>query len=112
MNEGKWKDKQIIRALSVMQTLKSQIETSFSDSLIGLHVGYSNQFWHVTELIKSDTSHYASCDGNGGQLLIHNKKYNLLLIVTAGNYNRKDLRKNSSDIYTDFVYPAVIKNNL
>ena len=69
----------------------------------------SNQFWHVTEVIKGDTTIYVQCQGNGGQLIIQNKKYNLLVIVTAGNYNRWDIRKNAFDLYTDFVYPAIIK---
>ena len=108
MNDGKWNGKQIISSSIVTQTLKSQITTP--DTYPGFpQIGYSNQFWIITEVNKADTITYAQCQGNGGQLIIHDKKYNLLLIVTAGNYNRWDLRKSSFDIYTDFVYPAIMK---
>ncbi|HEX6848715.1 MAG TPA: hypothetical protein VF144_17135, partial [Chitinophagaceae bacterium] len=110
MNEGKWNGKQIIPAHLVSQTLKSQITTG--DTYPGFpHIGYSNQFWHITEVIKGDTSRYVQCQGNGGQLIIQNKKKKLLLIITAGNYNLWNLRKGAFDLYTDFVYPA-IKNRL
>ncbi|WP_324229443.1 alpha/beta fold hydrolase [Lacibacter sp.] len=108
MNDGKWNGKQIVSSSIVTQTLKSQITTP--DTYPGVpQIGYSNQFWIITEVNKADTITYAQCQGNGGQLIIHDKKHNLLLIVTAGNYNRWDLRKSSFDIYTDFVYPAIMK---
>ncbi len=108
MNDGKWNGKQVISSSLVTQTLKSQVTTP--DTYPGYpHIGYSNQFWINTEVIKRDTSVYAQCQGNGGQLITHDKKHNLLLIVTAGNYNRWDTRKSSFDIYTDFVYLAIIK---
>lgn len=108
MNDGKWNDKQIIPSSAVTQTIRSQITTP--DTYPGVpHIGYSNQFWIITEVNKGDTITYAQCQGNGGQLIIHDKKHNLLLIITAGNYNRWNLRKSAFDIYTDFVYPAIIK---
>lgn len=108
MNDGKWNGKQIVSSSIVTQTFKSQITTP--DTYPGFpHIGYSNQFWIITEVNKADTVTYAQCQGNGGQLIIHDKKHKLLLIVTAGNYNRWDLRKSSFDIYTDFVYPAIMK---
>jgi CubicO group peptidase (beta-lactamase class C family)/pimeloyl-ACP methyl ester carboxylesterase len=108
MNDGKWNSKQIIPSSSIMQTLKSQITLPYKDSLVPF-TGYSNQFWHITEIIKGDTTGYVYCDGNGGQMIIHNKNLNLLVIITAGYYNRRDLRKYAYDIYTDFIYPAIIK---
>ena len=108
MSNGKWRGKQVIPTSAVAQTIKTQIATPFTDSLIAPYVGYSNQFWIITEIIKADTSTYAQCQGNGGQLIVQDKKNDLLLIVTAGNYNQF-LRKSSFDIYADFVYPAIIK---
>lgn len=108
MNQGKWNGKQIIPAQLLSKTLNGQVTTG--DTYPGFpHIGYSNQFWHVTQVIKGDTLKYAQCQGNGGQLITQDKKNNLLLIVTAGNYNRWNLRKNSYDIYGDFIYPAITK---
>jgi CubicO group peptidase (beta-lactamase class C family)/pimeloyl-ACP methyl ester carboxylesterase len=109
MNEGKWNGKQIIPSHLVSATLNSQIKVG--DMLPNFpHIGYSNQFWHYTEVIKADTSRYALCVGNGGQLIIQDKKNHLLLIITAGTYNLRGRRKiHEEDIYADFVYPAIIK---
>jgi CubicO group peptidase (beta-lactamase class C family)/pimeloyl-ACP methyl ester carboxylesterase len=108
MNDGKWNGKQVIPSTSVMQTIKSQINTG--DTYPNFpYIGYSNQFWHITEVINADTSRYVQCLGNGDQLILQDKKNNLLLIVTAGNYNLRGRRKTGEDIYTDFVYPAIIR---
>ena len=108
MNNGKWDGKQIISFSLVAETLKSQITTGDTYPAVP-HIGYSNQFWHITEVIRGDTTKYAQCQGNGGQLIMQDKRNNLLLIITAGNYNQWNLRKNAYDLYTDFVYPAIIK---
>jgi hypothetical protein len=62
-----------------------------------------------TQIIDGNSVYYNQAQGNGGQLIVMDKKNNLLLVVTAGNYNRSDLRKTSWEIYGDFVYPAIIK---
>jgi CubicO group peptidase (beta-lactamase class C family)/pimeloyl-ACP methyl ester carboxylesterase len=108
LNNGMWKGKKIIPTHLVKQTLLSQISTPFADSIVPF-VGYSNQFWIYTEKIKGELVDYVQAQGNGGQIILLDKKNDLVLIITAGNYNRRDLRKNSYDIYPNFVYPAVIK---
>lgn len=108
MNDGKWNGKQIIPSSSVRQTMKSQINTGDTFPRFP-SIGYSNQFWHITEVFKDYTSKYAQCLGNGDQLIIKEKELDLLLIITAGNYNRRGRRKTGEDIYTDFVYPAISK---
>ncbi|MBA3972151.1 MAG: serine hydrolase, partial [Bacteroidetes bacterium] len=109
LNNGKWNQKQIIPAHLVARTLTSQATTQYADSIVPF-VGYSNQFWIYTEKIKGELVDYVQTQGNGGQIILLDKKNDLELIITAGNYNRRDLRKNSYDIYTDFVYPAIVRN--
>lgn len=108
MNGGKWKDKQVIPAKLVVQTMKSQVATPFTDADYP-DVGYSNQFWIYTQMIAGKPVNYIHAQGNGGQLIVMDKKNNLVLIVTAGNYNKRGLRKSSWEIYGDFIYPAIIK---
>jgi CubicO group peptidase (beta-lactamase class C family) len=107
MNNGKWAGQQIIPSELVVQTLKSQVTTPFKYSSVP-HIGYSNLFWVTTEIIEGKTITYAQCQGNGGQIITMDKQSNLVLIITAGNYNR-ELPKGSWDIFPDFVYPAVLK---
>lgn len=107
LNNGKWNGKQVIPTNLVALTLKSQVSTPFSNSIVP-HIGYSNQFWIPTEIINGKTVTWAQAQGNGGQIIIIDKLNNLVAVITAGNYNAKNLRKTSWDIYPDFIYPAVI----
>ncbi len=106
LNNGIWNGKQIIPTHLVTQTLISQISAPYADSVVPF-VGYSNQFWIYTENIKGKLVNYVQAQGNGGQIIHINKRSGVVLIVTAGNYNRRDLRKSSFDIFPDFIYPAI-----
>ncbi len=107
LNIGRWNGKQIISKRLVAQTFRSQIATPYTDSLYP-GVGYSNQFWTYTQLINGRPISYVQAQGNGGQIIAMDKQNDLVVIVTAGNYNVRGLRKNSFDIYADFVHSAVI----
>ncbi len=74
-------------------------------------VGYSNQFWIFKVNIKGGLVDYVQGQGNGGQIIQLDRRNNLVLVVTAGNYNERNIRKNSFNIYPDFVYPAVIRQD-
>jgi CubicO group peptidase (beta-lactamase class C family) len=106
LNEGKWNGEQIIPSDLVSQTLKSQIATPYFDSTYA--VGYSNQFWIITEIVEGKKVTYAQAQGNGGQIIIIDKQYDLVLVITSGNYNQRDIGKSSWHINIDFVYPALI----
>jgi CubicO group peptidase (beta-lactamase class C family) len=106
MNDGKWNGKQIINMNLVAQTMQSQITTQDADSIV-LFAGYSNQFWIYTENIRTKLVSFVQCQGNGGQIILMDKKHDLVMVVTAGNYNQRDLRNGSYDIYPDFIHHAV-----
>ena len=106
LNNGKWNGKQIIPSHLVAQTLKSQISIPYADSIVPF-VGYSNQFWIFKQNIKGELVDYVQGQGNGGQIIQPDTKNNLVLVVTAGNYNERNIRKSSFNIYPDFVYPSV-----
>ncbi|MBX2992988.1 MAG: serine hydrolase [Bacteroidetes bacterium] len=106
LNDGMWNGKQIIPSHLVAQTSRSQIATPYSDSTY--HTGYSNQFWIPTEIVEGQEVSWIQCQGNGGQIVVIDKQFDLVLVITAGNYDQSDLRKSSWDIYFDFVYPAVV----
>jgi CubicO group peptidase (beta-lactamase class C family)/pimeloyl-ACP methyl ester carboxylesterase len=106
MNDGKWQNKEIIPMHLVAQTINSQAVTHDADSIV-LFAGYSNQFWIYTENIKGKLADFVQCQGNGGQIILMDKKHDLVLVVTAGNYNNRTLRKSSYDIFPDFIYPSV-----
>lgn len=106
LNDGIWNNNQIIPSQLVAQTLRSQISTPYTDSTY--RTGYSNQFWLPTEIIEGKEVSWVQCQGNGGQIVVIDKQFDLVLVITAGNYDRSDLKKSSWDIYFDFVYPAIV----
>lgn len=107
LNNGKWKDKQIIPSYLVTQTIKKQISTP--DSSAAYHLDYSNQFWIYNEMMDNKEIAWVQCQGNGGQIIIIDKKFDLVLVITAGIYNQANVRKSSWDIYLDFIYPSLVK---
>jgi len=109
LNGGKWNGKQIIPAHLVEQSLTSQITTPYGDSL--LKAEYSNQFWVYSENILGSPITYIQAQGNGGQIVVIDKHSNLVLVLTAGNYDVAAPRKSSWNIYADFIYPALWKIN-
>jgi hypothetical protein len=50
------------------------------------------------------------CVGNGDQRIFMNKANRLVVVITAGNYNKWDIRKNAGALLKDFIYPAIVKN--
>lgn len=105
-NNGKWKTKQIIPSHLVAQTLKSQVSTP--DSSAEYHLEYSNQFWIYNEIVNDKELTWVQAQGNGGQIIIIDKKFDLVLVITAGNYNQ-NVRRGPWDIYLDFIYPSLTK---
>jgi CubicO group peptidase (beta-lactamase class C family)/pimeloyl-ACP methyl ester carboxylesterase len=108
LNNGNWNGKSIIPPQFVEQTLQSQVTTTYNSGQES-YVGYSNQFWLPTYIVPDGKSYVVEAVGNGGQLILISKELNLVLIVTAGNYNIRNLPKDTYHIYRDFVYPAVSK---
>lgn len=106
LNNGIWKKKQIIPPDLAAYSLKSQISTP--DSSATYHLGYSNQFWIYNEVTENAALTWVQCQGNGGQIIIIDKAFDLVLVITAGNYN-KNVQKGSWDIYPDFIYPSLEK---
>ncbi len=102
LNNGKWNDKQIISSHLVNESMRTHI---YSEE----PYGYGYQFWTLVDSVQNQQVKTVEASGNGGQKIEMNKSKNLLLIITAGNYNVHDLQKTPYDLYLDFVYPAVLK---
>ncbi|MEJ8842587.1 alpha/beta fold hydrolase [Lacibacter sp. H375] len=108
LNDGKWNGKQLISSRLAAASLKQQIETPFSDSLV--RIGYGYQFWTYAETIAGKPLKYAQAQGNGGQFVVIDKQSGLVVVLTSGNYNLNyQLRKTSESIYIDFILPAINK---
>ncbi|HET9746279.1 MAG TPA: alpha/beta fold hydrolase [Chitinophagaceae bacterium] len=107
LNGGKWNNKQVITSNAITQLSKEQLSTPYTGGPIS-KVGYSYQIWLYTYR-SAGKSPVIQGNGNGGQIITIDKESDLVLIATAGNYNSRDIRKQSDELYPDFIYPAILK---
>ena len=100
LNEGKWKENQIIpsKLINEAQQLQVEIEPGF---------GYGYQIWVPTDSIKRKLITTVEASGNGGQIIAINKTFNTVIVITAGNYNKNDMTWGSADLCLKYVYPAI-----
>ncbi len=101
-NKGNWNGKQLISENLVNESLKKHIYTEEP-------YGYGYQFWTLVDTIQNRIIKTVEATGNGGQKIEINKQEDLILVITAGNYFKKNLEKTSYDVYLDFVYPSILK---
>ena len=98
-HEGQWDEKQIIQKEWVNASLTSQINRPEGG-------GYGYQFWILDYLIQGKSLTIPAAVGNGDQRIYFDKENNLLVVTTAGNYNKWDIENNANaalqKIYTSF----------
>ena len=91
LSEGMWGPRQIIPRDWVMASLKSSISRPKGG-------GYGYQFWTFDYAVNGDRLTIPAAVGNGDQRVFIDKKNDLLVVTTAGNYNLWDIENNSSAI--------------
>lgn len=104
MNDGKWKDKDILNTDWTEQSLSSAItRPSTKDK----NAGYGFQFWTFKETIKDKEIEIQEAKGNGGQRIFFCKPLNLLVVITAGNYNNWEIKNDSKAVLLKYIIPAI-----
>ncbi len=103
LNNGQWNGKQIISENWVAQTLKTQVYRDTNSKT----KGYSFLFWTETESINSKPFELVIARGNGGQRIFLHKASNMLVVITAGNYNKKGIVNDGQMALTKFILPAL-----
>ncbi len=108
VNEGMWNGKQIIPKKLIADAMSDHAKVS-SDDKTGDVVTYGYQIWrYAFPPDENWPSGFIELSGNGGQKVVIDAKTKAMVVITAGNYDRNDLKKNSFDIYPDIVFPALI----
>jgi CubicO group peptidase (beta-lactamase class C family) len=92
-NGGSWNGKQILS--------KEWVEASFTKHVNRGDGGYGYQFW-----MWNDPYPMVIAVGNGDQRIFFNKQLDLVVVTTAGNYNRFDSPNHPGKLLQDFIYPA------
>jgi CubicO group peptidase (beta-lactamase class C family) len=100
VNNGKWREEQIIPAEWVDASLKPYLESSFTP-------GYGYQWWIMRFDSEEDSVWVPAAIGNGGQRIFILRQFNMVVVITAGNYNTGDVELRGSDILKEYVFPSL-----
>jgi CubicO group peptidase (beta-lactamase class C family) len=100
-NSGVWQGKQIVPAPWVKESFQPQVKRSGG--------AYGYQFWIWDDTVENKPMQTVNCVGNGDQRIIFDKEHDLVVVITAGNYNKWNIRKNSAAMMRDYIVPAVEK---
>lgn len=104
LNEGKWNDEQIIPAKLINEAQQMQVE-------IEQGFGYGYQIWIATDTIQGKILTTVEANGNGGQIIAINKTLNTVIVMTAGNYNKRDMKWEVPELYLKYIYPSIKEKN-
>jgi CubicO group peptidase (beta-lactamase class C family) len=100
-NRGIWNNKQIIKAEWVEESIQSQVEQLNEES-------YGYQFWLWQDTIMNKPTSIVACVGNGDQRIFIDKTNDLVIVITAGNYNKWKIKNNATALLKNYIYPAMI----
>lgn len=99
LNEGKWQGQQIVSADWIRQSFTWHISRPDGG-------GYGYQFWLFQDTLDGENKVWPAAVGNGDQRIFFDRKNNMVIGMTAGNYNQFDIKNNSfailKRIYSSF----------
>lgn len=90
-NEGKWGELQILPKKWIQESFNSNLELPFG--------GYGFQFWIFNIDINGKQLKIPAAVGNGDQRIFFDKKNNMVVVTTSGNYNKWNIKNNATAIY-------------
>ena len=97
LNDGRWDDARIVPADWLEQSFRTRARLE--------RINYGYQWWLGPE--GPDGPRWIAGFGNGGQRLWINPGLDLVVVVTAGNYNQRDAWKLPVAIITEIVLPGL-----
>jgi CubicO group peptidase (beta-lactamase class C family) len=102
VNNGRWNNKQVLSEDWVNETLQTKI---LRDNTAAS--GYSYLFWTHTDTVNNKQFQLITARGNGGQRIFINKANNLVVVITAGNYNKSGIVNDGQAALDKFILPAL-----
>ena len=100
-NGGKWRDRQLISQKWIEESFQSHVQRTVTGS-------YGYQFWLWRDTVNNKVVPFVFAVGNGDQKIIFDKTHDLVIVSTAGNYNKWDIKQNVYALVKNYVYPALI----
>ncbi len=105
-NNGLWNKKLLISPEWIDLSLNVEITRPSTKEK---NAGYGFQIWTSEETINGKTIKIQEAKGNGGQRIFFCKSLNLLVVITAGNYNNWEIKNDSKALLINHIIPAINK---
>jgi CubicO group peptidase (beta-lactamase class C family) len=100
LSGGRWDGRPVAPADWLRESIRPKVDLDGGGQ-------YGYQWWLGRSTVRDRTVAWAAARGNGGQALFVVPDLELLVVVTAGNYNDPSLRRVPLDILDQHVLPAV-----
>jgi CubicO group peptidase (beta-lactamase class C family) len=104
VNKGQWNGVSIIDSNWVKQSFIAYINRPHLKIKIR-DGGYGYQFWTYNDTVKTKPFDIIEAKGNGGQSVFICKQLHLLVVTTAGNYNKPG--DNPYMMLTKYILPSI-----
>ena len=98
LNQGRWNGNQLVPS--------EWLAESFEGSILAYGYTKYGYHWYLPRNYKWSNGQVGAA-GNGGQRLAIFPDYRLVVVITAGNYNRPNAYKLPRKILREFVLPAL-----
>lgn len=110
VNKGTWGGKRILPAKLVEEAVSQHVAVPLESeaAAAGDRSGYGYQIWRTSLLLGGTRTELIELSGNGGQKVYIDEANQLMMVITAGEYDGSSIKKSSMDIYIDVVRPAVL----
>jgi CubicO group peptidase (beta-lactamase class C family) len=100
-NNGTWNGKQIISKEWIEESFQSHVQRPGGGA-------YGYQFWLWQDTINNKPIPFIACIGNGDQRIFFDRTHHMVVVTTAGNYNKWTIKKNADALMKEYIYPALI----
>ncbi|MGE0440219.1 MAG: serine hydrolase domain-containing protein [Gemmatimonadales bacterium] len=102
---GEWRGRRLIPGSLVSDAVAEHVVVT-PENAEGDIVGYGYQVWRFSFVENGRREQLIQMSGNGGQSVFIHGDADLVVVITAGNFDRT-IPKSSLDFYFDHILPAV-----
>jgi CubicO group peptidase (beta-lactamase class C family) len=100
LNQGRWGERELVPPAWLRASMEPRAE-------IDAFVRYGYQWWLASSGLGDRAVPWVAAFGNGGQRLFVLPELDLVVVVTAGNYNQPDQWRTPLAVLDQFVLPAL-----
>ncbi|MDW3209656.1 MAG: serine hydrolase [Reichenbachiella sp.] len=104
-NKGKWNNEHVLSAEWVNKSFTQKV--AFPSDVTEFNDGYGYQFWMWPDIIIGKDIRIVAANGNGDQNIYWDLENDLIVVTTAGNYNKWNIENDTYAIMKNHIYPAI-----